>query len=54
MGALTGLIAHHPSGVGLVLEGLVVAALVVFFGSIWLRERRRRLDGSRRVPEMRD
>jgi hypothetical protein len=48
------LIAHHSSGAGLVIEGLVLAALVVFFGWIWLRERRRRLDDSRRVPEMRD
>ena len=54
MGALPRLIAHHPSGLGLAIEGLVLAALVVFFGWIWLRERRRRLDGSRRVPEMRD
>ena len=54
MGALPRLIGHHPSGLGLVIEGLVLAALVVFFGWIWLRERRRRLDGSRRIPEMRD
>jgi hypothetical protein len=27
---------------------------VVVFGGIWLRERRRRLDRTRRVPEMRD
>jgi uncharacterized membrane protein len=54
MGALPRLIAHHPSGPALVIEGLVLAALVVFFGWIWMRERRRRLDASRRVPEMRD
>jgi hypothetical protein len=54
MGALPRLIAHHPSGLALVIEGLVLAALVAFFGWIWLRERRRRLDGSRGVPEMRD
>jgi hypothetical protein len=28
--------------------------LVALFGVIWLRERRRRLDRSRRIPEMRD
>jgi len=54
MGALSGLIAHHATGAGLVVEAVIVLALVVFFGWIWLRERRRRLDGSRRVPEMRD
>ena len=54
MGALSRLIAHHASGAALVIEGLILAALVVFFGWIWLRERRRRLDGSRRVPDMRD
>jgi uncharacterized membrane protein len=47
-------IAHHASGSGLVIEALVLVALVLFFGWIWLRERRRRLDGSRRVPEMRE
>jgi uncharacterized membrane protein len=54
VGALPRLIAHHASGTGLVIEGLVLAALVVFFGWMWLRERRRRLDATRRVPEMRD
>jgi hypothetical protein len=29
-------------------------ALVAFFGWIWLRERRRRHDTARRVPEMRE
>ena len=33
---------------------MALGLLVVFFGWIWLRERRRRLDGSRHVPEMRD
>jgi len=47
-------IAHHPTGVSVVVEGVILLALVVFFGWIWLRERRRRLDGSRHVPEMRD
>ncbi|HEX3290879.1 MAG TPA: hypothetical protein VHR46_05750 [Gaiella sp.] len=54
MGALPRLIAHHASGAGLVIEGLVLAALVIFFGWIWLRERRRRLGATRRVPEMRE
>ena len=36
------------------IEGLTLVALVVFFGWIWQRERRRRLDGTRRVPDMRD
>ena len=48
------MIAHHQTGVGLVVEALILAALVAFFGWIWVRERRRRLDASRRVPEMRD
>jgi uncharacterized membrane protein len=54
VGALSRLIAHHASGAGLVIEGFVLVALVIFFGWIWLRERRRRLDGSRGVTDMRD
>ena len=56
MGALArlGLIAHHPSGLALAIELGVLAVLVVGFGGLWLRERRRRLDRARRVPEMRD
>jgi hypothetical protein len=54
MGALPRLIAHHVSGVGLAIEALILVALVAFFGWIWLRERRRRIDRSRRVPEMRE
>jgi len=54
VGALARVIAHHPSGVGLVVEALILAALVVCFGWMWIGERRRRVDGTRRVPEMRD
>jgi hypothetical protein len=54
VGAFPRLIAHHPSGPALVVEGAILLALVAFFGWIWLRERRRRVDRSRRVPEMRD
>lgn len=54
MGPVPRLIAHHVSGVALAVEAVILVGLVVLFGSIWLRERRRRLDRSRRVPEMRD
>ena len=54
VGALPRLIAHHTSGVGLAVEAAILAVVVVVFGGIWLRERRRRIDRSRRVPEMRD
>ena len=54
MGPLPRLIAHHASDAGLVLEAGVLVAVIAFFGWIWLRERRRRLDRSRRVPEMRE
>ena len=53
MGPLPRLIAHHTSGVGLVVEAAILAVAVIVFGGIWLRERRRRIDRSRRVPEMR-
>ncbi|HKY25508.1 MAG TPA: hypothetical protein VJM07_10135 [Gaiella sp.] len=53
MGPLPRLIAHHPDGLTLLVEGAVVLALIVLFGGIWARERRRRL-GSRRTAEMRD
>jgi len=48
------LIAHHTSSLSLAVEGAILLALVAFFGWIWLRERRRRVDRTRRVPEMRD
>jgi hypothetical protein len=37
-----------------VVEAAILAVVVIVFGGIWLRERRRRIDRSRRVPEMRD
>jgi len=40
--------------VSLAVEGAILLALVAFFAWIWLRERRRRVDRTRRVPEMRD
>jgi hypothetical protein len=54
VGALPRLVAHHPTGLTLAIELAVVVLLVAVFGGIWLRERRRRLDRTRRVPEMRD
>lgn len=54
MGAVAGLIAHHTTALSLAIEGAILLALVAFFGWIWLRERRRRTDGTRRVPEMRE
>jgi hypothetical protein len=54
VGPLPRLIAHHTSGVGLGVEAAILAVVVIFLGGIWLRERRRRIDRSRRVPEMRD
>ena len=48
------MVAHHPSGLVLAVELGVLAALVLGFGGLWLRERRRRLDRSRRIAEMRD
>ena len=54
VGALARLIAHHPEGLALALELGVLAILVAGFGGLWLRERRRRLDRTRRVPEMRE
>lgn len=54
MGPVPRLIAHHTSGLAFAVEAAILLALVLFFGWIWLRERRRRVDRSRRVPEMRD
>ena len=48
------MIAHHPDALTLVVEAAVAVALVALFGVIWLRERRRRIDRWRRIPEMRD
>jgi hypothetical protein len=38
----------------LTLEGLILLVVVGFLGWIWLRERRRRTDTSRRIPPMRE
>lgn len=54
MGLVARLIAHHVSPVALAVEGAILLALIGFFGWIWVRERRRRVDRSRRVPTMRD
>jgi hypothetical protein len=54
VGPLPRLIAHHPSGLTFAVEAVILLGLVAFFGWIWLRERRRRVDRSRRVPEMCD
>jgi uncharacterized membrane protein len=54
VGALPQLIAHHPDALTLTIEGAVVAVLVLLFGGIWLRERRRRLSRSRPPAEMRE
>jgi hypothetical protein len=54
VGALARLIAHHASGTTLAVEAAVLVALVALFASIWLRERRRRTDRRRRIPEMRE
>ena len=48
------MIAHHPSGLALAVELGVLGVLVLGFGGLWLRERRRRLDRTRRVAEMRE
>jgi hypothetical protein len=47
-------IGHHLDPITLAVEGVILAVLVVGLGTIWLRERRRRIDRSRRVPELRD
>jgi hypothetical protein len=38
----------------MVVEFVVLAVLVLVLGSIWARERRRRIDRTRRIPEMRE
>ena len=48
------LVGHHLDPATLAVEGVILAVLVVGFGVIWLRERRRRVDRSRRVPELRE
>ena len=48
------LVGHHLDPAALAVEGVILAVLVIGFGAIWLRERRRRVDRSRRVPELRE
>jgi hypothetical protein len=47
-------IAHHISWTTLLVDAAILALVLVVFGGLWLRERRRRVDRSRHVPEMRD
>jgi hypothetical protein len=54
VGAVTGLIAHHLTPVTLLVNAAVLGAVLALFGGIWLRERRRRVNRSRRVPTMRE
>ena len=54
MGAVPRLIAHHPDGLTLAVELIVLALVVVLFAGIWVRERRRRADRTRQMAEMRD
>jgi hypothetical protein len=54
VGAVSHLIAHHPDALTLAIEGAVVVVLVLLFGGIWLRERRRRAARSRPTAEMRE
>jgi sensor c-di-GMP phosphodiesterase-like protein len=54
VGPVPRLIAHHTSELAFAVEAAILCALVAFFGWVWLRERRRRVNRRRRVPEMRD
>jgi hypothetical protein len=54
VGPVARLIAHHISWTTLLVDAAILVAALVVFGGIWLRERRRRTDRSRHVPEMRD
>jgi len=54
VGALPRLIAHHPDGLTLAVELVVLAIVVVLFAGIWLREHRRRANRTRPPAEMRD
>jgi hypothetical protein len=53
VGALSGLIAHHPSGLTLAVELGVVALVVLVVAGVAYRERRRRLRRGARA-ELRD
>ena len=37
------IVAHHLSPIAIVLELVIVVALLAGFGTLWFRERRRRL-----------
>jgi hypothetical protein len=54
MGPVPRLIAHHTTPLALGVEGVILLVVVLFFGWVWLRERRRRVDTSRRIPPMRE
>jgi hypothetical protein len=54
VGAVPRLIAHHPEGLTLAVELVVLVIVVVLFAGIWLRERRRRAGRMRPPAEMRD
>ncbi|HET8811831.1 MAG TPA: hypothetical protein VFM67_04480 [Gaiella sp.] len=54
MGALPRVVGHHLDPATLVVETVVLLVLLVGFGTVWFRERRRRVDRSRRIPELRD
>jgi hypothetical protein len=59
MGALSRLIdqrvvGHHLDPLTLTIEGVILVLVVVGLGAIWMRERRRRVNPDRRVPELRD
>ena len=48
------MIGHHVTSTSLLVDVVVIGAVLLVFGGIWLRERRRRVNRARRVPEMRD
>jgi hypothetical protein len=54
MGALPRVVGHHLDPLTLTLEAVVLALVVIGLGAIWLRERHRRVDRNRRIPELRD
>ncbi len=54
MGLVPRLIGHHLDPITLVIEAVVLVVVIAVLGWVWLRERRRRVDPSRRVPDLRD
>jgi hypothetical protein len=54
VGAVPRLIAHHPDGLTLAVELIVLALVVLLFAGIWVRERRRRAQRTREMAEMQD